>query len=272
MNTIRHSAVAGLFYPEDAETLREAVETYLHPKETNENCFYLEPQAAPKAIIVPHAGYVYSASTAADAFRILIPYADKMKRVVLLGPSHRVGFEGIAFCSADYFRTPLGDVEIDHSAFARISDIPYVGILNQAHKQEHSLEVQLPFLQTILPSFKLVPLVVGDINKETIATVLNALWGGDETLIVISSDLSHYHDYDTARQLDSKTSHAIEQMQPGDIEYDQACGRNPINGLLHLGKQKHLRAKTLALCNSGDTAGDKNRVVGYGAWAFWEPQ
>jgi len=263
MTEIRQPAVAGLFYPEKPVELQQVIESFLQAAP--------QPAAAhPKALIVPHAGYVYSGSTAAQAYATLQSQADTIKRVVLLGPSHRVGFRGIAFCSADYYRTPLGDVPVDQSAFVAISNLPNVGMLDRAHAQEHCLEVQLPFLQMILPDFSVVPLVVGDVDYDDVARVLEKLWGGDETLILISSDLSHYHDYDTARALDGRTCDAIEHCQPDAIGYEQACGRIPVNGLLAVARRKQLQIETLALCNSGDTAGDRNRVVGYGAWAFHE--
>lgn len=281
MRSVREPAVAGLFYPDNPDILTEAVEKYVSGPTENANDYDLcfpttQPRwpfaSSPKAIIVPHAGYVYSGSTAGKAFHELAKAANKIKRVVLLGPSHRVGFQGIAFCSADFFRTPLGDIPVDHSAMVAISDLPQVGLLDRAHDQEHSLEVQLPFLQTVLSDFKLVPLVVGDADKRTVADVIERLWGDDSTLFVISSDLSHYNDYSTAQHMDTLTSEAIEFLQPDDISDDQACGRNPVKGLLEVARHKHMKVKTLGLCNSGDTSGDKERVVGYGAWALWETQ
>ncbi len=263
MSDIREPAVAGLFYPEKPQELQQVINEFLdtapHPAVTR-----------PKAIVVPHAGYVYSGSTAARAYATLENHARDIKRVVLLGPSHRVGFRGIAFCSADSYRTPLGLVRVDQSAFVAISNLPNVGLLDRAHAQEHSLEVQLPFLQSVLRDFRLVPLVVGDVDPADVARVLEKLWGGPETLIVISSDLSHYHDYVTAQELDGETCRAVESCQPEQIGYEQACGRIPLNGLLALARSRHLQVTTLGLCNSGDTAGDRSRVVGYGAWAFSE--
>lgn len=270
MRSVREPAVAGLFYPDNPDILADTVRQYVSVSTGNEND-YLHDSPPPKAIIVPHAGYVYSGTTAGRAFHELIPIANRIKRVVLLGPSHRVGFQGIAFCSADYFRTPLGDVPVDHSAMVAISGLPQVGLLDRAHEQEHSLEVQLPFLQAVLPAFKVVPLVVGDADISSISAVIERLWGNDDTLFVISSDLSHYHDDLTAKCMDSQTCSAIERLQPDDINDDQACGRNPVKGLLEVARHKHMRVKTLAMCNSGDTSGDKDRVVGYGAWALWEP-
>ncbi len=270
MNSIRQPAVAGLFYPDDAGVLQNAVDEYISLTPANDNDSRLD-SISPKAVIVPHAGYPYSGATAGRAFHKLLPVADRIRRVVLLGPSHRVGFHGVAFCSSDAFRTPLGDVPVDHSALVAISDLPGVSILDRAHAQEHSLEVQLPFLQSVLTDFKLVPLVVGDADQQTVASVIERLWGDDHTLFVISTDLSHFYDDNTARQLDAQTCHSIEALSPESIGDEQACGRNPMKGLLEVARRKHMRVETLGLCNSGDTTGDRERVVGYGAWALWEP-
>ncbi|MBA54290.1 MAG: AmmeMemoRadiSam system protein B [Pseudomonadales bacterium] len=269
MRTVREPAVAGLFYPDNPQVLDNDIDKYLSGAPANENDS-VKHLKTPKAIIVPHAGYVYSGLTAAKAFNELLPSADKIRRVVLLGPSHRVGFEGIAFCSSDFFRTPLGEIPIDHSALVAISDLSNVGLLDRAHEQEHSLEVQLPFLQKVLRDFKLVPLVVGDTDTQTVARVIERLWGDDSTLFVISSDLSHYHDYRTAQRMDSATCNAIEHLAADAIGFEQACGRNPVKGLLDVARHRHMDVKTLAMCNSGDTSGDHDRVVGYGAWGFWE--
>jgi AmmeMemoRadiSam system protein B len=225
-------------------------------------------ETVPKAIIAPHAGYVYSGPIAASVYARLKPARGRITRVVLLGPAHRVGFHGLALPSADYFMTPLGRIPLDQEAVKKISALPQVHVMDAAHAQEHSLEVHLPFLQESLGEFSLVPLVVGDAGPEDVAEVLDALWGGPETLIVISSDLSHYHDYKTAQKLDRATSQAIEQLRIEDIQYDHACGRNPVNGLLHVARRLGLKAKTIDLRNSGDTAGSHDRVVGYGAYVF----
>lgn len=271
MRSVREPAVAGLFYPDNPQVLANAVANYLTGAPVNENDSVTHSKT-PKAIIVPHAGYIYSGATAARAFNELLPSADKIRRVVLLGPSHRVSFKGIAFCSSDYFRTPLGDIPIDHSALVAVSDLPQVGLLDQAHEQEHSLEVQMPFLQKVLSDFKLVPLVVGEADTQSVARIIERLWGDDATLFVISSDLSHYHDDMTARRMDAATCDAIEHLSPDAISFDQACGRNPVKGFLDVARHRHMDVKTLAMCNSGDTSGDHERVVGYGAWAFWEAE
>lgn len=261
MQTVRTPAVAGLFYPADATELHAQVQQFLKESEP-------PTTAPPKAIIVPHAGYIYSGPIAASAYARLRAARAVITRVVLLGPSHRVGFRGIAVSGMAAFATPLGRIPVDSAAVEQIRQLPEVGFLEQAHAQEHSLEVHLPFLQEVLDDFKLVPLVVGDAQPSEVGAVLEALWGGPETLIVISSDLSHYHDYLTARNLDRATSQAIEALRYEDIGYDQACGRNPVNGLLWVARRKGLRGETIDLRNSGDTAGSRDQVVGYGAYVF----
>ncbi len=257
--SIRPAAVAGMFYSDDPAQLRTDILHYLKDASRNVN-------TPPKAIIVPHAGYVFSGPVAASAYAQLEPLAQTIKHVILLGPSHRLAFRGIATPDADIFATPLGQVKINRALCLVAEQFDFVQPIPAAHAQEHSLEVQLPFLQTLLPDFDLTPLVVGDCNADDVARVLDTLWGGDDTLIVISSDLSHYHNYEVARRLDANTSRAIEQLQPENISYDDACGRTPLNGLLTLAKHKQLQIDTLDLRNSGDTAGSKDRVVGYGAY------
>ncbi len=262
MPQIRDPAVAGLFYSEDPVVLQQQLDGFLSE----------EPRirTSPKALIVPHAGYIYSGPVAASAYTQLFPIRDRIQRVVLLGPAHRVGFHGLAASSAEYFSTPLGMIHVDRQATDDILDLPQVRLFDDAHLEEHSLEVQLPFLQTVLgEDFSLVPLVVGEAHAKEVAEVLERLWGGPETLLVISSDLSHYQDYETARRLDSATSAAIEQLDAQALNYQQACGRNPVSGLLVAARHHHLQVKTLDLRNSGDTAGGRDRVVGYGAYVFF---
>lgn len=260
MQTVRPPAVAGMFYPADATELQSQIHTFLRAA--------APAGAPPKAVIAPHAGYIYSGPIAASAYARLKPLRDTVSRVVLLGPSHRVAFRGLAASSADAFRTPLGDIPLDSAALDSLRDLPQVHVIDQAHAQEHSLEVQLPFLQTVLRDFKLVPLVVGDATYAEVAEVLERLWGGPETLIVISSDLSHYHDYATARRMDKTTSQAIEDMQPERIDYEDACGRTPVGGLLTAARAHGLHAEIVDLRNSGDTAGPRDQVVGYGAYVL----
>lgn len=261
--THRAPAVAGLFYPDDKVQLAEMVNGML----AQAKAIY---QSHVKALIAPHAGLIYSGPVAASAYASLKEQAEVIKRVVLLGPSHRVGFEGIATCTASHYQMPFGAIPIDRSAIESIRQLPQVHEFDPAHASEHSLEVQLPFLQKVLHDFTLVPLVVGDCPANQVAQVLELLWGGDETLIVISSDLSHYHPYDEARFLDQKTSDAILNLKPELIHYDDACGRNPVNGMLLSARQHQLHCKLVDLRNSGDTEGSKDRVVGYGAYLFAE--
>lgn len=257
---IRPTAVAGLFYPDDPDALRQTLGALLDAANAQGR--------APKAMIVPHAGYIYSGAVAASAYACLRPARTLIRRVVLLGPAHRVAFSGIAGSSARAFATPLGAVPLDAQAWQLIADLPQVQIFEAAHATEHSLEVQLPFLQMVLDNFALLPLVVGTATPAEVDAVLTRLWGGPETLIVISSDLSHYHDYATAQAFDRATSQAIEALRDQDIGYHQACGRIPVNGLLHSARRHGLRARTIDLRNSGDTAGSRDRVVGYGAYLF----
>lgn len=254
----RPPAVAGSFYPADPKQLRTMVDGFL-------DAIHVE-ETAPKAIIAPHAGYVYSGPVAASVYARLKSLRGRVTRVVLLGPSHRVGFDGLALSSADYYDTPLGRIPLDRHAEKLLADLPQARVYDAAHAREHSLEVHLPFLQETLGEFTLIPLVVGDATPQEVGEVLERLWGGPETLIVISSDLSHYHDYATAQRLDRATSQAIELLRYEDIGYDAACGRNPVNGLLYVARKRGLHARMIDLRNSGDTAGSRDQVVGYGAY------
>lgn len=260
MTRIRQPAVASHFYPDDPRELARQVDDLLERAEARSD--------APKALIVPHAGYIYSGPVAATAYAALKGSASRIRRVLLLGPAHRVALRGLATSSADAFATPLGSIPLDRAAIDLALQLPQVREMDEAHRMEHSLEVQLPFLQRLLSDFTLAPFVVGDADAETVSAVLELLWGGPETLVVISSDLSHYLDYDRARAIDATTSAAIEALAPGDIGREQACGRNPINGLLNAARKHGLKAETLDLRNSGDTAGPRNQVVGYGAYVF----
>jgi hypothetical protein len=256
----RQPAVAGSFYPANPGQLHHMLVQYLNDAASDEK--------APKAIIAPHAGYIYSGPIAATAYARLKKARDRISRVVIIGPSHRVAFRGMAVSGAEAFVTPLGNILVDQEAVQTVIQLPFVGYLEQAHTHEHSLEVHLPFLQEMLGDFKIVPIVAGDASAEQVSQVLDALWGGDETLIVVSSDLSHYHDYATAQQLDKSTSQAIEQLQFERLSPESACGKVPVSGLLKLAQEKLLSIKTIDLRNSGDTAGDKTRVVGYGAYVI----
>ncbi len=263
MNSVRQPAVAGLFYPGSAPQLAQDVKQLLRDAADEQ----LNP-IQPKAIIVPHAGYIYSGSTAAKAFAAIAPLAATIKRVVMIGPAHRVKLRGLAITDVQYFRTPLGDIPIDQAANSASLALPEVQIMDSAHWQEHSLEVQLPFLQTVLEAFSLIPVIVGDSTSAEVSQLLDLLWGGPETLIVISSDLSHFHDYSTAQYIDRSTCEAIEHFDLEHIDIKQACGSIGLKALLKAAKLRNMQVHTLGLCNSGDTSGDQERVVGYGSWAF----
>jgi AmmeMemoRadiSam system protein B len=263
MVNIRQPAVAGQFYPGSATSLNQMLSEFFD--ET------VPTDVVPKAIIAPHAGYIYSGPIAASAYSHLMSttVADSqatIRRVVLLGPAHRVSVKGIAASSADIFATPLGEIPVDKEAIKTIIDLPQVQFRDDAHAFEHSLEVHLPFLQRVCREFSIVPLAVGRATIDEVTEVLERLWGGPETLIVISSDLSHYHDYETARAMDSATSKAIEDLLPNAISQEGACGRVSIQGVLEVARKRGLKAVTVDLRNSGDTAGPRNQVVGYGAY------
>jgi AmmeMemoRadiSam system protein B len=255
----RPAAVAGMFYPAETAALERAVARLLaSAPPANE---------VPKAIIAPHAGYQYSGPTAAFAYRALEDRRDEIHRVVLLGPAHRVYLQGMAVPSVDAFRTPLGDVPVDVEGVKRALASPGVQISDEAHAQEHSLEVHLPFLQSVLDEFSLIPIAVGVCPAQQVEAVIEALWGGDETLIVVSSDLSHFHEYAEAREIDEHTTARIEACE-SNLQGEDACGAYAINGLMLAAKVRGLQVRTLDVRNSGDTAGDRHRVVGYGAYAL----
>jgi MEMO1 family protein len=256
---VRPAAVAGAFYPADPERLRTEVEQLMAAVPR-----YRGP--APKALIAPHAGYIYSGPVAAHAFATLGDNPPDVARVVVIGPAHYVAVDGIAFPRADAFETPLGRVPVDREALATIGNLSGVTAADAPHAPEHALEVELPFLQTVLGPFSLVPLLVGDATPDEVAQVLAPLWDG--ALIVVSSDLSHYLDYDTATRRDAMTAAAIERHDWAAIGPSDACGFLAVAGLLRHAERRGLKAQRLALCNSGDTAGPRDRVVGYGAWAF----
>jgi len=265
MSTIRPPAVAGAFYPDNSAVLAREVATLLQQARERTTA----PHALPKALIVPHAGYIYSGPIAASAYALLEAGRKTYRRVVLLGPVHRVPVRGLALPGTDAFATPLGIVTIDQYLVETLAGLPQVVEYAAAHAWEHSLEVQLPFLQTVLDDFSLLPLAVGDATAQEVAEVLERVWGGAETLIVISSDLSHFHAYREAQAIDSATAQAILDLQVG-VSHEQACGGTPVNGLLLAARRHGLQPRLLDLRNSGDTAGDHSRVVGYAAFAFSE--
>lgn len=267
MQTIRHPAVAGAFYPGAGPVLADDIEALLDAATPDPDRDV--GQIPPKAIMVPHAGYSYSGQTAAMAYARLAAARTTIKRVLLLGPVHRVPVRGLALPGVDVFATPLGNIALDQAAIASLAGMKQVVVSPAAHAQEHSLEVQLPFLQSVLDDFKLVPLAVGDATPAEVAQVLDVLWGGPETVIVVSSDLSHYLSYALAQSVDQQTVQDILGMK-ASLTHRQACGGTPVNGLILAASQHHLHPRLLNVCNSGDTAGDKNRVVGYASFIFTE--
>ena len=261
MQTVRPPAVAGAFYPRDARVLQAEVEAYLAAARPGSEA------APPKAIIAPHAGYIYSGPIAASIYARLAPLRGRIRRVVLAGPAHRVYVAGAAIPSARAFGSPLGEVALDAGLLAALRALPFVEESDRAHALEHSLEVHLPFLQAVLGEFSLVPILVGDAGAQEVAALFETAWGGDETLVVVSSDLSHYLPYEAARARDRNTVDAILRLEPR-LDPEEACGAAPINGLLEVARRRGLRPELVDLRNSGDAAGDRDRVVGYAAFAF----
>lgn len=259
MTTTRPAAVAGMFYPGEPEVLRATIEGMLQEARTSND-------GPPRALIAPHAGYVYSGPIAASAYRLLERQRGRIRRVVVIGPAHRVYLNGLAFPSVDAFETPLGSIPLDREAIEQALKLPATGISDEAHALEHALEVQLPFLQTVLGEFTLIPIVVGRSEPRTVARVLESFWD-DETFFVISSDLSHYHGYEQARKLDARTSRRI-LSRDDHLDGEEACGAAAINGLMLLARDHDLTVSELDVRNSGDTAGDRQQVVGYGAYAI----
>ncbi|ENO87901.1 AmmeMemoRadiSam system protein B [Thauera linaloolentis] len=265
ISSVRPAMLAGQYYPDDERVLRMQVAKLLAA------AVPLEQVAAPKAIIVPHAGYLDSGAIAANAYRTLAGMRERIRRVVLLGPAHQAALHGFAVPAAQAFATPLGEVPLSRSDWLALQARDDVHIDDRLHAIAHSLEVQLPFLQAMFDSFTLVPVLAGDTSGEAAAELLDVLWGGPETLLVISSDLSHYLPYLQAQWIDRSTVEQILELRP-DIKHDQACGAALINGLLLAARRHLLQPHLLDLRNSGDTAGDRDRVVGYASIAFCESE
>ena len=261
MSKIKLPSVAGTFYPADPHELKTTIDQMLLAADSN--------LPIPKAIIAPHAGYIYSGPVAASAYACLTKARALIKRIVILAPSHRVPFEGMATTDEDFFQTPLGNIPIDKPTVDKLVLDNQVSMLPDVFSLEHSLEVHLPFLQVVLEDFKLVPLLIGQVSYQEIADVIREIWNGPETLIINSSDLSHYYDDKTAQMLDKKTANSIVSFDPESINSEQACGRLGIQALLTVAKEKGLSASIIDLRNSGDTAGPKDQVVGYGAFHFY---
>lgn len=259
--SIRPSAVAGLFYPDDARVLRVQISGMIAAAAPP------DLMLPPKALIVPHAGYIYSGPIAASAYRLLAPLRAQITRVILIGPTHRMAVRGLALPAAESFATPLGTVPVSRIDWHTLQSNPHVLIDDAPHAREHCLEVQLPFLQSVLDGFELVPLLAGDVAPEVVADVLETLWGGPETLLLVSSDLSHYHPYETARLADRRSVESVLSLT-GQLNHEQACGATPVNALVRIAQRHGLQPHLLDLRNSGDTAGDRSSVVGYAAIAF----
>ena len=263
MSRVRPAAVAGLFYPQDARELRRVVTGHV------DACTRSGPARQPKALIVPHAGYPYSGAVAGCAYRVLRDSKAQVRHVVMLGPSHRVPMRGLAVPSVDCFVTPLGEIPVDAAMRQHLRELGLVGVSDAPHAVEHSLEVQLPFLQVVLGAFDILPIAIGLSPPEQVARALDGAWNGPDTLVLVSSDLSHYHTSEEARQLDTQSTQAILERR-SDLPDEQACGARAINGLMQVARRRGLSVELLDQRNSGDTAGDRSRVVGYGSYALYE--
>lgn len=263
--SVRRPAVAGMFYPAEPGELREMVQQMLRASSGEA---VDSGAGAPLALIVPHAGLIYSGPIAAAAYRLLAPFPDHYRRIALIGPAHRVVISGLAGVSNAAWMLPFGRVEVDRQAMLALRSLPFFLESDEAHAPEHCIEVQLPFLQMVLGDFSLVPLLAGRLSPDEVAEAITLLDDGS-TLFIISSDLSHYHSAETARALDRRTCEAIEAMSPDRISPEHACGRIPVQGLLLLARRRHWSVRTLDLRNSGDTGGSRESVVGYGSWAFY---
>lgn len=258
MQVIHQPAVADMFYPADPERLHDWMQQHLVTS--------ADPSHPPRMLIVPHAGYRFSGDIAAQGYQLLTKGI--FKRVVVLSPAHRVFVQGIAVPTRwDAEATPLGNILLDKPAIESLLALPEVIAATEAHRQEHAIEVQLPFLQHQLGDFKLIPIVVGVSQPESVANALDLLVD-DETLVVVSTDLSHYLSQDIARQQDDDTIRQILQFHE-NLSGDQACGCYALNGALHWAHQQQLSIQLLAKCTSGDTCSDKSRVVGYAAFALY---
>ncbi len=260
---IKMPNVAGSFYPADRADLSAVLDQcFAHSKQAEQITDKL------RAIVAPHAGYIYSGSVAASAYNNLEKIKDQIKTVVILSPSHFFGFAGIALSDVSHFRTPLGDIEVDHGLQQVILDFPQIQVRPEAFEREHALEIHLPLLQTVLENFKIIPMIVGQTSPEEVQSVIQAL-DQEGVFFVVSSDLSHFHNYETCQNLDSKTTKAIEEKSIDNIGGNDACGYYPLRGLLSWANDKNLNIKNIDLRNSGDTAGDKSRVVGYGSYLVY---
>lgn len=260
--SVRIPAVAGIFYPGDRFMLENQINTLLTQAKQH--------SPFPKAIIVPHAGYAYSGAIAASAYASLKQNRNQIKKIVLLGPAHTLYFKGIAYDSKQYFSTPLGEIKQDQDLLNKIIHLPYVHELPEAHQNEHCLEVQWPFCQVLFSNFSILPLVVGETNEKDVSRLLNLIWGDPDTLIIISTDLSHYLPYNLAQTADHDTCMSIDTLDDESIHQDGACGYYALRGFLHCARQKQLHGRLLDLRNSGDTAGNKQKVVGYASYHFYE--
>ena len=265
---IRPMAVAGRFYPANAPALHQWLQSTIEINAKPDSA-----KAPPRALIAPHAGYIYSGETAAKAFAFWKDCQDEIQTVVIMGPAHYVGFHGIATIDHQQVATPFGSLEINNQMREELLEkFSYLQVNNEANAPEHSLEVMFPFVKELLPDTKILPLLNGAVSTEDVSEVLQFLWQQKGVYFVISSDLSHFHPYQEAQALDAKTANWIEQSQWQKLDGNHACGYKGIQGLLAMKAAKNVSIQRIACVNSGDTAGSKDSVVGYGSWAIYEQE
>jgi len=262
--TSRQASVAGSFYPKNPAQLKKTLTNLFNANED----LNIDFQTPVKAIIAPHAGYIYSGPIAAKAYSLVSTCIKGKNKITIIGPSHFVPFNGIALSTAEFFETPLGKIKVDHHAYELINRIPEVIYLDEAHAREHSIEVHLPFIQYLKKDVRIIPLAVGQTSYQKVAKVLEKFCEEKDNLIIISSDLSHYHAYGYAQKYDLQTALKIENYKCSQLGPNEACGYLAIAGLLKMAKDRKYKIKRIDLCNSGDTSGSKDTVVGYGSWFF----
>ncbi len=255
---IKECDVAGQFYPKERAQLIEMIENF---SSSEREIIY-----KPKAIIVPHAGFIYSGDIAAKAYKALIPLVDNYKKIILLSPAHRKSVTGVAYHNARKFACPIGDIPVNAELLSILKTNDSVYNDDEAFNFEHGLETHFPFISYIFRDISFLPLIVGNIDTQKLSDIFNLFWQADDILFIISSDLSHFHNYEICKTLDHETTQHIINLNYEKINHDAACGYYPLCGALKLAKDNNQKCYLLSLKNSGDSIGDKDSVVGYGSF------
>ena len=262
MEKIKQADVAGMFYPGEEASLRQMVDGFIQKA--------LSFDLRPRAIIAPHAGYIYSGSIAGTAYKTIAAVRDQIENVIIMSPAHRFYLRGIALHMADAFATPLGNIPVNIGIVKKIKQFSSVQWEERSFIQEHGLETHLPFIQRAFkPGIKIVPMIVGECQESEVAEILESVWEDPRNFVIISSDLSHFHSYADAKKLDRNTVDLIQNLDSQSLDTEFACGHYPICGLLNLARNRKLKIKALDIRSSGDTAGSKESVVGYGSFAVY---